>query len=179
MNDIDSPLVKTAQQGNSNAFARLYQKYVVPIYRFCYWQTNKSDDAEDLTQNIFVEAAKSLQTFKGNSSFKNWLYVIAKRQIAHWVKRKYQLPQTELLPEILADTEEWIDPDNDKKKRNLIQKLLHQLTPQEKKIIEWRYLRQQTIEDTAQKFQLSVSNVKVICHRTLKKLQKLGQNVSL
>ncbi len=171
MHDADSPLVHQAQQGDSHAFASLYRKYVAPIYRFCYWQTNKSHDAEDLTQNVFVEMAKSLKTFRNKSSFKNWLYVIAKRQVANWISHKYKLPQVQLT-EVIPDTPELIDPDNVRLKRTLVQKLLQKLTPKERQILEFRYLSQHSIQDTASKFKLSVSNIKVLCHRALRKLQR-------
>lgn len=116
MTDQDIQLAKLAAQKNEQAFIALYRKYFSPIYRFCYWQTNNRHDAEDLTQNVFIEMAKSVGKFKGEGSFKNWLYTIAKRQVNAWIKRKYQLPQEPLFENSIPDTENWIDHENEKLK---------------------------------------------------------------
>jgi len=72
----------------------LYEKYVDVIYRFCYWQTNQNTEvAEDLTHDTFVEMARSTGKFNNEGKFKNWLYTIAKRQLAAWMRQKYNLPK--------------------------------------------------------------------------------------
>ena len=171
MQDPDAPLVLMAQDGHQAGLENLYRKYIEPMCRFCYWQTNRSQDAEDLTQDIFVEMAKSLHTFKGNSSFKNWLYVIAKRQVSNWIKQKYDLPQLPLFDQI-PEPENWIDPDNTALKEQTVKQLLADLPETERQVMSARYLDNLSVNETATKYQLSAANVKVITHRALKKLQK-------
>jgi RNA polymerase sigma-70 factor (ECF subfamily) len=171
MQDPDLVLVQMAKDGHQAGLENLYRKYVEPIYRFCYWQTNRSQDAEDLTQDIFIEMAKSVRTFKGTASFKNWLYVIAKRQIAQWIKKKYDLPMFPLFDEI-PEPENWIDPDNQQLKKASLTQLLDLLSSPEQAVLTARYLENLSVVETATKLKLSLANVKVLTHRALKKLQQ-------
>ncbi len=166
----EQQFVELAKTGNKAGIEALYELYFEPIYRFCYWQTNRSDDAEDLTQDIFIEMAKSIHNFKGESSFKNWLYILAKRQISAWIRQKYELP-TEPLFDMIPDKAEWIDQENDAFKKKVLENLLKKLTDLERLVMKLRYLQNYTVKEAAQKLHLSEGNVKVICHRCIKKLQ--------
>ena len=173
----DKQLIVLAKAGHPEAIGQLYEKYIDAMYRYCYWQTNHShEDAQDLTQEIFVEMAKSLPTFKDTGQFKNWLYTIAKRRITAWVRRKYQLPQSPLFDNI-ALAEKWIDPQKQHQTAIRVKKLLQQLGQPARKIITLRFLRNYTVPETAAKLKLSATNVKVITHRSLKKLRSLGIEV--
>lgn len=168
-----SALVRLAQAGQSEAVGQLYDIYFEPIYRFFYWQTNRQEAvARDLTQDTFLAMARSIKHFEARSSFRNWLYAIAKHKLNDWLKQKYQLP-TQPLFETLADDSDWIDPVDQKKKVKQLELLLHQLRDQEKQVIELRYLRNFSIRETAKKLSLSESHVKVISHRALKRLKAL------
>lgn len=173
----DYQLVQLAVEGNQNAFVALYQKYTQPIYRFCYWQTNDSQTAQDLTQDVFIQMAKSIKNFKNTGSFKNWLYTIAKRQVNHWIKQKYRLPQSPLFDNIIDDPE-WIDPQNIKLKQQAVKTLLTKLTDKERQVISLRFLQEMTVKEVAAKLNLTAANVKVITHRSLKKLRKTFESVT-
>jgi len=104
-------LVEMAQAGDEGAVAALYELYFDPIYRFFYWQTNSNTEiAQDLTHDTFIEMIQSLRNFRFKSSFKNWLYMIAKHVLAKWLRSKYDLPTTQLFDN-LSQPEESIDPE--------------------------------------------------------------------
>ena len=58
-----------AQQGDVQAFDQLVERYHAKIYALTYNMTSNREDAEDLTQEIFVKAFQALPRFKGKSSF--------------------------------------------------------------------------------------------------------------
>ena len=60
-----------------SAFAEIYAEYKTRIYRFCFRLCGSAEDAEDLTQNVFVAAYESRHRFAGRASFATWLYQIA------------------------------------------------------------------------------------------------------
>lgn len=174
----DKQLVVLAKEGHQEAVSEIYEKYLDPIYRYCYWQTNHShEDAEDLTQEVFVEMAKSIASFKDTGQFKNWLYTIAKRRLSAWIKRKYQLPQSPLFDNITI-AEKWIDPKQQSQSVNLVKSLLQKLSPPARDIIALRFLRNYTVQETAQTLHLTEANVKVITHRSIKKLRAIGLDVT-
>jgi RNA polymerase sigma-70 factor (ECF subfamily) len=169
----DLKLIQLAKAGQSEAIGELYDRYFEALYRFFYWQTNRQeDDARDLTQDTFLSMVKSVKHFEARSSFRNWLYAIAKHKLNDWLKQKYQLP-TQPLFETLADESDWIDPADQEKKVRLLELLLKQLGEQEKQVIELRYFRNFSVKETAKKLSLSESHVKVISHRALKRLKIL------
>lgn len=70
----DIELIKDAQNGSSKAFGVLADRHYEMVYRTAYrWRPYK-EDAEDITQDVFVKLAKSINDFRGESSFKTWLY---------------------------------------------------------------------------------------------------------
>jgi RNA polymerase sigma-70 factor (ECF subfamily) len=72
----DEELVALARDGNSRAFDELVNRYQNKIYRLARRMTATEEDAEDVLQEAFVKAYKSLGGFKGKSRFSTWLYRI-------------------------------------------------------------------------------------------------------
>ncbi len=171
-------LVELAQQGSSQAIAALYNLYLSPLYRFCYWQTNRSEDAEDLTQDIFVEMAKSIHRFRHQSSFKNWLYILAKRRILAWIRMRYQLPTASLnyFEELSRENgEHWLDEENEERKIEYVEELLTYLSPRERQVMRLRYLQNSSVKEIAQYLHMKEVTAKVMCHRALKKLRQASE----
>ena len=75
--DADQVLVEAAQAGDADAVAALVRRYQTRIYNFALTLTANPADAEDLAQETFIRAFRGLHQFRGDSSFKNWLYRIA------------------------------------------------------------------------------------------------------
>ena len=76
----DLELVKRAQEGDSEAFAALFHAHKARVYSICVRMTNNTAQAEDLTQDAFLQVFRKLSTFKGNSALSTWLYRIAVRE---------------------------------------------------------------------------------------------------
>ena len=75
--DSDQPLVAAAQAGDGDAVAALVQRYQARIYNSLLALTGCAADAEELAQETFIRAFRGLHRFRGDSSFRNWLYRIA------------------------------------------------------------------------------------------------------
>jgi RNA polymerase sigma-70 factor (ECF subfamily) len=83
----DEKLVQSAQQGILEAFNTLYERYLPAVYnRVCYIVPEQ--DAEDVTQEIFIAMMKSLKSFRGESRFSTWLRTLTNRQIADYYRRR-------------------------------------------------------------------------------------------
>jgi RNA polymerase sigma-70 factor (ECF subfamily) len=70
----DLKIVERAQKGDSEAFAELFHAHKARIYSICLRMTNNTAQAEDLTQDAFLQVFRKLSTFKGNSALSTWLY---------------------------------------------------------------------------------------------------------
>ncbi len=73
----EARLIEEAKAGNLEAFEQLILQHEKRIYNYCYRMTNNREDAEDLSQEIFIKVYKNLNSFKGKSSFSTWIYRIA------------------------------------------------------------------------------------------------------
>ncbi len=84
----DLELVQRAQQGDSEAFAALFHAHKAKIYSICLRMTNNTAQAEDLTQDAFLQVFRKLSTFKGNSALSTWLYRIAVNTVLMHFRKK-------------------------------------------------------------------------------------------
>jgi RNA polymerase sigma-70 factor (ECF subfamily) len=84
----DLELVKRAQDGDSDAFAALFHAHKGRVYSICLRMTNNTAQAEDLTQDAFLQVFRKLDTFKGNSALSTWLYRIAVNTVLMHFRKK-------------------------------------------------------------------------------------------
>jgi RNA polymerase sigma-70 factor (ECF subfamily) len=73
----DESIIKQLLEGNRDIYRELVEKYQPMIFRTCMGFLHHKEEAEDLTQEVFIQAYQALSTFKGNSSFSTWIYRIA------------------------------------------------------------------------------------------------------
>lgn len=92
--------IVAAARSQPEAFAPLYEKYNVPIYRWFYRETGNAESAADLTAQVFVQALQNLHRYqpRQSASFRIWLYTIARNLLRDsW--RRYR-PKGDL-PELI------------------------------------------------------------------------------
>lgn len=76
-NDSERSLVQRAQSGDEQAFATLFHLHKKRVYSVCLQMTKDVADAEDLTQEAFLQVFRSVNSFRGDSAFSTWLYRVA------------------------------------------------------------------------------------------------------
>lgn len=85
----DVQLLQRYQKGAEQAGSVLFQRYKAPLHRFFKKRiSGNNQDADDLAQETFLEALKSLQKEQSVTSFRAWLYKIATRVLARWIQEK-------------------------------------------------------------------------------------------
>lgn len=102
----DEPdLVARATRGCSLAFTELFNRHYAAIHAFAWRLTLCSAEAADIAQDTFIQAARSLPSFRQDSSFKNWLYAIAanKSRDCHRQRMRQARLSSELAAAALAD----------------------------------------------------------------------------
>ncbi len=73
----DASALALASLGDASAFAALFHRHYPAIHAFAYRLALCASSADDIAQETFIQAARSLSTFRQEASFKNWLYTIA------------------------------------------------------------------------------------------------------
>jgi RNA polymerase sigma-70 factor (ECF subfamily) len=101
--DEEMALIKSAQ-ADPTEFARVYQQYIRPVYRYFYSRTGQAAEAEDLTAQTFLEAMEGLSRYRSNGPFAAWLFTIARRRaIDHFRRHKPQIAMNEEQKDISPD----------------------------------------------------------------------------
>ena len=86
--DTDEVLVARAQSGDTSAFDQLVIRYSPRLYGMIYHMTSNNEDANDLTQDVFAKAYRSLRRFRGRSSFYTWIYAIGTNMTLNFLKKR-------------------------------------------------------------------------------------------
>jgi RNA polymerase sigma-70 factor (ECF subfamily) len=78
----------TAREGDTAAFVELFNAYKVRIYSMCLRMTNNAAEAEDLTQDAFLQVFRNLPTFRGESALSTWLYRITVNTVLMHLRKR-------------------------------------------------------------------------------------------
>jgi RNA polymerase sigma factor (sigma-70 family) len=89
--EVDDNLVKLSLNGDKNALQNLVMRHQVFVYNLALKMTRSIEDAEDLTQEVFIKAITALSKFEGKSKFRTWLYRITVNHFLNAKKRKSEL----------------------------------------------------------------------------------------
>src|SRR2546425_10135059 len=104
----DSELVARTQSGDPAAFDQLVIKYSPRLYGLVYNMTSNHEDTNDLLQDIFAKAYRSITSFRGRSSFYTWMHSIAVNMTINFLKkrgRRFQLSLDDVDANIQNDKE--------------------------------------------------------------------------
>lgn len=175
----EQDLLTKAAEGNSQAISELYELHISSVYRFVYYKVGNKEDAEDVTQDVMVAAFDGLHNFRGEASFRNWCYEIAKRKIADMWREKYKMPTVDIeavlgIHTTIETAEEAEEMQaHDEFKMQQVEQVLGKLKENYRRVLEYRFLKNYSIKETAAAMDISVSNAKVLQHRALKKAAQL------
>ena len=167
----DEQLIEQALKGNKKAWFALIKRYETGIYQYGIRMTGTPHDAADLMQDIFIAVFKSLSNFRGDGSFKAWLYRIAHFRCIEFYRRKR--PDTPL-----EDSEE-LSCERPTPEHSLMSDITSQsltnamqrLPLTQRAVIELKFFGQFTFEEIAEQLGLSSNTVKSRLYSALSKLK--------
>jgi len=84
----DADVLARAQEGDHHAFAQLYSLHKRRIYSLCLRMVNNVAEAEDLTQEAFLQLHRKISTFRGDSAFSTWLHRLAVNVVLMHLRKK-------------------------------------------------------------------------------------------
>jgi RNA polymerase sigma factor (sigma-70 family) len=86
--DEDASLVERAKNGDTSAFDELVIKHSPKLYGLVYHMTSNHEDTNDVLQDVFGKAYRSLKRFRGKSAFYTWIYSIAVNMTLNFLKKR-------------------------------------------------------------------------------------------
>jgi RNA polymerase sigma-70 factor, ECF subfamily len=94
--DSERSLVQRAQSGDEQAFSILFELHKKRVYSVCLLMTKDVAEAEDLTQEAFLQVFRSVGSFRGDSAFSTWLYRVAVNTVLMKLRRRKAPPTLSL-----------------------------------------------------------------------------------
>lgn len=172
-NNDDRYYIERVLNGEPDAYAFLVEKYKTMAYNISLKIVRRQEDAEEITQDSFVRAYKSLRSFKGDAKFSTWLYrIVYNTSVSHTRKKKREMPVGEETSKFLKhpDMAEEGEAQTDESLSAALKKAVESLPSPEQTMINLYYYENSKVEDIARIMSLSASNVKVKLFRIRKKL---------
>jgi RNA polymerase sigma-70 factor (ECF subfamily) len=174
-------LVEKARDGNRLAFDQLIDRYQGDIYRMIYYRIHRQMDAEDLTQDVFVRAYRSISRLREPQRFRSWLYTIAVNRVNDYLRKKR-------VRSIFKSSDEGpeIQPEADDRRENpealeqvlkedfwrQVGRIAKKLSKMEREVFMLRFMDDLNIAEIAHILKKSESTVKTHLYRALAKFKK-------
>lgn len=174
--DPDLRLLDLCRQGDAHAFETLFRKYQTYVYNIGLGMLSNSEDAADVTQETFLRLHRSLDSFRGDSSFSTWLYRVTVNLCITELRRKSRT-RFQFLDDLSHDEdlslfeEPGATPDEAmalEEDRKVVHQVLRTLPPDYRAIMVLRHFQQLAYEEIAEVLGLSLSQVKTRLFRARK-----------
>lgn len=171
----EEKLVQRAKQGDEEAFAQLYEDYFDKIYRYVTLKIGDKMEAEDITQQVFLKAIRSISSFKWRGvPFSAWLFRIAHNQVVDYF-RKHKKKTTVALEEsmILTDDDDPQDMLDRKLDGERLVLATRKLTAAQQEVISLRFAAEMSIAEVARAMGRTEGAVKALQHSAIVSLRKV------
>ncbi|MFH1383006.1 MAG: sigma-70 family RNA polymerase sigma factor [Chloroflexota bacterium] len=172
----EESLVQQAKNGDQEAFTRLYEEYFDKIYRYIALRISDRVEAEDMTQQVFLNALKAIGSYKLRGvSFSAWLYRIAHNQVVDYLRKKSR--STGSVPiDTVEVRDDAISPERSAERNVDIKRLLSatkQLTEAQREVISLRFTSGLSVGEVARTVGRSEGAVKALQHSAIVALRKI------
>jgi RNA polymerase sigma-70 factor, ECF subfamily len=169
-------LVERAQNGEADAFGRLYDQYSDTVYRYIYYRVGGRATAEDLTSETFLRALRRIGTFTWQGrDFGAWLVTIARNLVAdHFKSSRFRLEVT--TGEMLDANEVERSPEEsvlETLSNAALLEAVRRLNPQQQECVTLRFLQGLTVAETARIMGKNEGAIKTLQYRAVRTLARL------
>ncbi len=180
MNNPDElKLIQDFNDGDEQAYNQLVLRYKEKVYWIVRRMIPDHDDADDITQNVFIKAYQSLRSFKGDSSFYTWIYRIAINLSLNEIRRK-KFHKTfsidEEIHQISTSDDQPIQILIKEERTRLIKEAIERLPDKQKKVFLLRYYEELPYEVIAKILHTSVGGLKANYFHAVKKIGEYLKN---
>lgn len=180
-NEEVEKLVFLSQKGDQEAFAKLYDLFIDPIYRYVYYRVNSSD-AEDLVETVFLKVWENIRQYKAKKrSFSAWIFRVAHNLVVDHYRSFKDKTFEELNPQ-MPDQNRQHNPiktvqnvlDNE-----VLKKALGKLKKQYRDIILYKFVNDLSNMEIAQILDRTEGSLRILQFRALKALKKELENMGI
>jgi RNA polymerase sigma-70 factor, ECF subfamily len=187
MDALIANMVSQVKKGDQEAFEGIVDLFKDKIYRHCFRMVGNGHEAEDLAQETFLRAYRSIDKYNGEYKFSTWIFRIATNLCIDRLRKKKpdyyldaevpgtdgatmysHLPSEQLLPEeVVTENEQWSE----------LQQEIMKLPEKYRTAIVLKYVEDLSLEEISQIMEIPVPTVKTRIHRGREALKKVFQMV--
>ncbi len=172
----DDTIIIKVLKGDQSAFALLVEKYQIYVFSLVLRFTENREDAEEISQDVFVKAYRSLADFRGESKFSTWLFTITRTTCLSFLRKKK-------LDTVSLDNERaGIQIENresgfhaniveQKSRHAMLNEAISMLGIDDAQVLNLFYKGDQTLEEIGKIMRLEPNTVKVKLHRARQRLK--------
>jgi RNA polymerase sigma-70 factor (ECF subfamily) len=168
-------IVEAAKRGHGDALSRLYEHYFPKVYRYVASRLSSTEDAEDVTEEIFLRIIHSIGSFSWRGlPFGAWVFRIARNEVVSHVRREKTRGPASQLTEFIPD------PARDhtlvtefEMTMQTVREAAEKLPEAQRQVIALRFGAGLSVAETAQALNKTENNVKVLQHKAIAKLQTM------
>ena len=180
MKNEDIGLIQRILSGDESAFTVLVDRHREWVHSLAWREIGDFHAAQEITQDTFIQAFKSLPTLRDPNRFLGWLYVIAKRQCIEWLRRK---PATMQSLDAMSKIEleqifytRYLEKERTQASagelRDVVERLLRKLPETERSVMVLHYFSGLTCEEVSERLDVSLNTVKSRLYRARKRLEQ-------
>ena len=186
----DVTLIQRILSGDEGAFTALMERHRKWIHSLAWRESGDFHAAQEITQDTFIQAFKSLPNLRDTNRFLGWLYVIAKRQCIEWLRRKpITMQSLDAMPKAELETvfyTQYLEKEQTQAStdglREVVERLLQKLPEAERSVMVLHYFNGLTCEEVSTRLDVTLNTVKSRLYRARKRLEQeesmLRENLS-
>jgi RNA polymerase sigma factor (sigma-70 family) len=167
---MESVLIKNAIAGDSEALSLLINKYKNIAYNLATSIVKDKESAKDITQDSFLKVLENISRFKNESKFSTWLYRIVYNESLQYLKKIQKGSISDIESVKIKNYSDEILNTEDRYQNLDLYQAIEKLDENERNIILLFYLAEKSLREINIITGLSIPNIKVILHRSRKKL---------
>lgn len=173
----DTEIISQVLKGDHNAYALLVERYKSYVFTLSLRFTKNREDAEEVSQDIFIKAYRYLADFKGTAKFSTWLYTIVNTTCITFLRKKrvdVQSLDDERTFEVADSKDSGFQANQveQKSRQNMVNQAIALLNPDDAEIITLFYKNEQSLEEIGQILGLESNTAKVRLHRARTRLKE-------
>jgi RNA polymerase sigma factor (sigma-70 family) len=172
----DTEIISKVLRGEQASFAQLVERYQKFVFTLVLRFTDSREDAEEIAQDVFVKAYRSLADFRGESKFSTWLYTVVRTSCLTFLRKKkldIQSIDNERTFLQLENRESGFRADTieQKSRHAMVNEAIRMLSPDDAQVITLFYKGEQSLEEIGRIMGLDPNTVKVKLHRARHRLK--------
>lgn len=173
----DNDLISRVLNGDQQAYAGLVSRYQNYVFTLALRFTKNREDAEEVSQDIFIKAYRALADFRGASKFSTWLYTIVNTTCITFLRKKrlevHSLDNEKVFE--VADNQDSgmrANQVEQKSRTAMVNQAIGMLNPDDAEVITLFYKGEQTLEEIARILGIEANTAKVRLHRARTRLKE-------